>query len=144
MESTTNGKPSPVEDDRQDAPGLLDELSSLRTALDEHHEHGLQREALADSLETAYEELRVADEAVLTTDSRAVVRTANPSAQRLLGLARQRMVGKPAAVFVDTDDRARLRETLAHLDTAVGSLSCRLTVVPRGQEPLEVDLLVAP
>ena len=125
-------------------------------------------------LETAYEELRVADEevraqqleierlsrssrflraqqerlvaelplAVLTTDLHGTVQSANAAAQRLLGVARRHLLGKPLLVYVDTADRRALRDDLATMRPGA-DVKRALAVTPRGGEPMTVDVFVS-
>jgi PAS domain S-box-containing protein len=79
--------------------------------------------------------------AYLTTDRYGVISDANRQAVDLLGTLPRFLIGRPLAMFVAGDDRARLRERLARLGGA-DPHSWELRIQPRRGEPRPVAVTV--
>ena len=79
--------------------------------------------------------------AVLTTDRYGVVSTANAAAGHLVGTSSPRLRGKPLQVFVPPDQRRAVRRAVAQA-WRTGLSRCRVPLVPRSGEPVEVDAVV--
>lgn len=78
--------------------------------------------------------------AVLVTDGQGLVHTVNAAAAGLLRLRVDRLVRKPLFSFVEPADRSDLRQLLVRAVAAGGSFRTTATLLPRGLEPLEVEL----
>jgi two-component system phosphate regulon sensor histidine kinase PhoR len=119
-------------------PDVLELVEGMRATLEELRvaEEELSRQ----NDELSNLQLAVADEAAryralfdlapvpyVTTDSHLVIREANDAAAALLGVDRRFVVGKPLALYVDSDDRRAVRAGAIRLSRgAVEPLSLRL------------------
>jgi PAS domain S-box-containing protein len=102
--------------------------------------------------ETELDDLRNADTrdstvdpsqlAYLTADRHGLITGASSCAAELLGLAQERLVGKPLATFVSHTDRRAFRRLLLRLAEA-GAYGLELVLVPRSGVPFDAELTVA-
>ena len=125
-------------------PDVLELVEGMRATLEELRvaEEELSRQ----NDELSNLQLAVADEAAryralfelapvpyVTTDSYFVIREANDAAAALLAVDRRFVVGKPLAVYIDSDDRRAIRAELTRLSRgAVEPLSVRVRMRRRG------------
>ncbi|HKH29570.1 MAG TPA: ATP-binding protein [Gaiellaceae bacterium] len=125
-------------------PDVLELVEGMRATLEELRvaEEELSRQ----NDELSNLQLAVADEAAryralfelapvpyVTTDSYFVIREANDAAAALLAVDRRFVVGKPLAVYIDSDDRRTIRAELTRLSRgAVEPLSVRVRMRRRG------------
>jgi len=133
-------------------PDVLELVEGMRATLEELRvaEEELSRQ----NDELSNLQLAVADEAAryralfelapvpyVTTDSYFVIREANDAAAALLAVDRRFVVGKPLAVYIDSDDRRAIRAELTRLSRgAVEPLSVRVRMRRRGGMPFDALL----
>jgi PAS domain S-box-containing protein len=81
---------------------------------------------------------------VLTTDAHGIVQQANPAAARLLGVAADRLAGKPLATYIDVADRRAVRTLLSQVLEGAPLGSTTVHVTPRGGGRHQVTLAAVP
>ena len=114
---------------------LVAAMEELRVAEEEMRQ---QNERLAESHSAVVEERRryqqlfqFAPDAYLLTDLHGIVREANRSAARLLGVEPRFMTGKALVSFVATDDRARVRAELGRWQSEPTPKTLEIRLQPR-------------
>ena len=83
-----------------------------------------------------------APDAYLVTDEAGVVRQANRAAERMLGLDRTRLCGKPLATMVDAEFRRAFRLMLDLRCGAPDDIQFDTTLHPRGAAPMDVAVRI--
>lgn len=79
----------------------------------------------------------------LVTDPNGTIREANHAVSELLRLSRERLHGKPLAVFAHDVSRRRLRHVILERSVEPGTSSVRLSLVPRESPPVFVEATLA-
>jgi PAS domain S-box-containing protein len=116
----------------------LEELQTANGALKRARAE-LKRLKDADARDSTIELSQLAH---LTTDLHGLITDASRSAAELLGLAEERLVGKPLATFVAETDRRAFRRLLLRL-TGAGAYGLEVVLVPRSGVPFDAELTVA-
>ena len=131
-------------------------------------EHATQLEIALEELQTRDEELRqqndaliatrlevereraryaalfaLAPEGYLVTDAAGVIREANPAAVSLLGVAPERLVGKPLRLYVAQADRQSFSRLLARLQTQEREQDWEMQLHPHHGRPFPASITVA-
>jgi len=88
-----------------------------------------------------YQELfDLAPDAYLVTNLAGIIDEANLSASRLLGIAREFLIGKALAAYIATEDRVRFRSLLNTRDRAGSSRPLAFRIRARGGANLHAEL----
>src|SRR5512146_133814 len=75
----------------------------------------------------------------IVTDRHGAIREVNHAASQLLRVSRERLHGKPLAVFVHDVSRRRLRRAILERSTSSGTSSVRFSISPRQAPPIFVE-----
>jgi len=139
----------------QPDPSSVELVAELETAMEElrvtGEEVAAQQRRISDLLresaqaQAAVQRLVAAiPTPVLGTDRHGALTEVNPAASRLLGVAPERLRGKPLAAFVDVGDRRAVRTMV--LEAVAGSAPEPATVLmtPRGDGRQRVTLVAVP
>jgi PAS domain S-box-containing protein len=134
-----------------DAPAFSDTVEDLKVALEElrvaEEELRQQNEELSlthlelDAERQRYQELfDFAPGAYLVTDLSGIVRQANRSASKLLGVPPKFLGGKALAAYIATDDRPRFRTLLTEVSEQGGLHAAAFRLQPREGSLVEAEL----
>lgn len=129
-------------------------INELSTALEELHvateEIQAQSEELAltrQSLEKEhhrYQQLfELAPDGYLVTTTHGVIQEVNSSAENLLNLRREQMMGKPFIVFVTEADRFQFHVQLNHLATSECLTNWEVILKPRNRGPFPASVSIS-
>ncbi len=131
-------------DSERAAEELLAAVEELRVAVEELRN---QNEELATAhLEVEAERRRyhelfdLAPDAYLVTNLAGIIDEANLSASRLLGVAREFLIGKALAAYIATDDRVRFRSLLSSRDPGGSSRPLAFRIRAREGTNLHTEL----
>jgi PAS domain S-box-containing protein len=134
----------------QELAGALEELSTAAEELREQNDQLIGLRADVERERQRYLELfDLAPDGYLVTDAAATIREANRAAGTLLGVAPERLKGKPFIVFVPRNRRQELRDWLAGIarghpaptgHEAPRRLSREMTLQPRGGPAVPVEI----
>ncbi|HKG34089.1 MAG TPA: ATP-binding protein [Gemmatimonadales bacterium] len=131
-------------DSERAAEELRSAVEELRVADEELRAQN--EELVTAHLEVEAERLRyhelfdLAPDAYLVTNLAGIIDEANLSASRLLGIAREFLIGKALAAYITTDDRVRFRSLLSSRDRGGISRPLPFRVRARGGTSLHVEL----
>jgi PAS domain S-box-containing protein len=131
-------------DSERAAEELRSAVEELRVADEELRAQN--EELVTAHLEVEAERLRyhelfdLAPDAYVVTNLAGIIDEANLSASRLLGIAREFLIGKALATYIATDDRVRFRSLLSSRDRGGTSRPLPFRVRARGGTNLHVEL----
>jgi PAS domain-containing protein len=114
-----------------DALALLHELQVHQVEIDLQQEE--LRESRAELESTLARQIAVIDQApvgYLTVDKRTVLCEINLTGARLLGAARDELIGRPLAGFLSADGADTLHTLLAHAGDDLAAKTCKLRLTP--------------
>jgi PAS domain S-box-containing protein len=131
-------------DSEQAAEELRSAVEELHVAEEELRTQNEELIAAHLDVETGrrrYQELfDLAPDAYLVTNLAGIIDEANLSASRLLGIAREFLIGKALAAYIATEDRARFRSLLSSRDRGGSSRPLAFTMRARGGASLHTEL----
>ena len=125
----------------EDLKVALEELRVAEEELRQQNEELAATHLELDLERRRYQELfEFAPAAYLVTDPSGIVRQANRSASRLLGVPPTFLAGKALAAYIDSDDRPRFRSLLSRLRTGPESHTAAFRLQPRDGGQLDAEL----
>ncbi|MFL5512211.1 MAG: response regulator [Gemmatimonadales bacterium] len=131
-------------DSEQAAEELRSAVEELRVADEElraQNEELVTAHLEVEAERRRYQELfDLAPDAYLVTNLAGIIDEANLSASRLLGIAREFLIGKALAAYIASDDRVRFRSLLSNRDRGGASRPLPFRVRARGGTNLHVEL----
>jgi PAS domain S-box-containing protein len=139
----------------EEGPATEDLITELETAMEElrvtAEEIGAQQRHISDLLrqsaqsQTTVQRLITAvPTPVLTTDGDGALEHVNAAAARLLGVAAERLVGKPLAAFVEVADRRIVRTMVSRAAEGEAPEPARVNLSPRGDGRHPATLVAVP
>ncbi|MFQ4141188.1 response regulator [Chlorogloeopsis sp. ULAP02] len=118
--------------------------TSLEAMEDIQDELLQQNEDLAVELQHYYELFNFAPDAYLLTDAQGIILKANRTAGALFNILPNFLIGKPLANFVAEAERSLFRIKLNQLSQLDSVQEWEIAMCPRGSQPFDATLMVAP
>ncbi len=103
-----------------------------------------QNEFLAEEHQYYYDLFKFAPDAYLLTNAQAMILKANRAAAALFNVLPNFLIGKPLANFVAETERSVFRSKLNQLSSVNSVQEWELLMCPRGGQPFDASLMVAP
>jgi PAS domain S-box-containing protein len=131
--NSPNGK---LAADLADIEARIAELEVAYEELEQQNDELLEtREALENQRHRYHDLFDRAPFGYLVTDGAGVIVEGNEAAGVLLGIPKERLQGKPLALYLERNDRSALATQLSRLRASDEAAEWRATVKPRGREP---------
>lgn len=146
-EPTRTPEASPTSPEEMTRAELVQEVEALRLRLDGDDENpqALEEAEIRESSRARFAELwDLSPVGCIVTDGYGIIREANATATRALGVERTWLMGRPLLAYTADGYRGKLVDHLHRCGAQEEPVSTVLSLQPRGGEPLRVRLITRP